>query len=185
MSTVKEKVATAPGIELEVYKFGHGDKLALLIHGFPERAACWEEQIQMLLDRGYVVWVPNLRGYEGSSVPRKVQDYAVSALLSDMAELVDAAGKEKLLLIGHDAGAMLCWHFALQRVRKVDAMIVMGTFHPAKSLSLLQGVQALRSWYIGFFMVPGLPEFYSSMLGSLAAIRSSIRMTPVNSSMDE
>ena len=57
------RIETAPGIELEVFQYQGGDKLALLLHGFPEHAGCWQNQIDTLLSLGYTVWVPNLRGY--------------------------------------------------------------------------------------------------------------------------
>jgi len=59
----------ANGLEFEVLSAGEGERLALLLHGFPEHAISWRHQIPLLVSLGYRVWAPNQRGYGNSSRP--------------------------------------------------------------------------------------------------------------------
>ncbi len=58
------------GIELNVAEAGRGP-LVLLLHGFPEGWASWGPQIKFLVDRGYRVIAPEMRGYGQATRPRR------------------------------------------------------------------------------------------------------------------
>lgn len=149
------------GVDLEVSVTNEGGPrgLALLLHGFPEHAFSWRYQIPALAEAGYEVWVPNTRGYGGSSKPGEVAAYAVDELLADIAGLVDAAGRDEVTLIGHDWGAVQAWMFAIRRVRPLARLVIMNVPHPACMRRELRTFRQLRkSWYILFFQIPWLPE---------------------------
>ena len=166
-----ERIQTAADIELEVFQYGESDRLALCLHGFPDGADCWDNQIETLLGLGYTVWVPNLRGYGNSSGPQDVARYSLSQLLEDIGVLIDCANKKSVLLIARDFGASLAWFFVQQNIRKIEAAVVLNAFHPAMSLRLLQGPQASRSSYIGFFLLPGFAEYFVKLLGRSGAMK--------------
>lgn len=135
-------------------------KLALCLHGFPEHAHSWRHQVPLLTELGYEVWVPNLRGYGRSSRPRGVSDYAIEALMDDVAGLIDAAGKSEVVLIAHDWGGVIAWYFAIRRLRPLEKLIILAAPHPATGLRALRSArQLLRSWYVFFFQIPALPEW--------------------------
>jgi epoxide hydrolase 4 len=149
------------GIELQVSITNEGGPqgLALLLHGFPELAFSWRQQIPALAAAGYEVWAPNLRGYGESSKPTKVSDYSMDLLLADIAALIDAAGRDKVTLIGHDWGAAQAWMFAIRRVRPLHRLVIMNVPHPACMRRELRSFRQLRkSWYMFFFQIPWLPE---------------------------
>jgi epoxide hydrolase 4 len=52
----------ANGQTFEVAMCGEGDTLALCLHGFPEHALSWREQLPVLARLGYRAWAPNQRG---------------------------------------------------------------------------------------------------------------------------
>ena len=56
------------GIRLKVIVEGSGP-LLLLLHGFPQCAYLWRNQIDDLVAAGYQVAVPDQRGYGGSDKP--------------------------------------------------------------------------------------------------------------------
>ena len=68
------------GLRFEVITAGTGDKLALLLHGFPECAYSWRHQIPLLARMGYRVWAPSLRGYGKSDKPRGICEYTIDKL---------------------------------------------------------------------------------------------------------
>ncbi|MDC0175060.1 alpha/beta hydrolase [Pseudomonadales bacterium] len=103
-SRIITRFVQANGLTFEVDQCGEGDKLAICLHGFPESSYSWRYQLPMLADLGYTAWAPNLRGYGKSSRPPFVEDYAMQHLLDDVAGLIDAAGKQEVVLIAHDWG---------------------------------------------------------------------------------
>jgi pimeloyl-ACP methyl ester carboxylesterase len=154
---------TANGLTFSVDTAGDGTRLALCLHGFPECKFSWRYQLPMLAALGYTAWAPDLRGYGESARPEGVAAYRISALLRDVAGLIDAARARcitgEVLLIGHDWGGALGWLFVLNAVRPVDRFIVMNLPHPdlfARGLRTLR--QLRRSWYIFWFQLPFLPE---------------------------
>ena len=78
--------------------------------------------------------------------------------MDDVAGLFDAAGAKRRLLIGHDWGGIIAWAFAMERKRPLDALVVMNAPHLAVFGNLMRGSwkQRMRSWYMGFFQLPGL-----------------------------
>ncbi len=148
-------------VELEVSVTGEGGErgLALLLHGFPESAFSWRYQIPALVEAGFEVWAPNLRGYGESSKPPNVSDYSMDRLLADIGALVDVSGRSDVTLIGHDWGAAQAWMFAIRRVRPLQRLVIMNVPHPAcMQRELRRPRQLLKSWYIFFFQIPWLPE---------------------------
>lgn len=139
---------------------GEGENLALCLHGFPEHALSWREQLPVLARLGYRAWAPNQRGYGRSSRPKKVSAYAIENLMADVAGLIDSSGAKRTVLIGHDWGAVVAWAFATRQVRPLDALIIMNVPHPLCYLErLYRSAQFFKSWYIFFFQLPWLPEW--------------------------
>ena len=152
----------AGGLRFEVATAGDpaSPKLALLLHGFPECAFSWREQMTFLAERGYRVWAPNQRGYGNSPMPRGVKSYAVDALVNDVANLIDASGAKRVHLAGHDWGAVVAWEFAMRRARPIERLAIFNVPHPAIFREQLRTnpVQRRRSLYVAFFQLPWLPE---------------------------
>ncbi len=162
--TLETIFVTANGLTFEVLTCGSGDTLALCLHGFPEVARSWASQMTLLAEMGFRVWAPNQRGYGRSSRPPRVQDYAIEHLMADVAALIDASGAKRVVLLGHDWGAIVAWCFATRQVRSLERMVIINVPHPvcfARALRRRWG-QRLRSWYAGFFQIPRLPEWLLS-----------------------
>lgn len=146
-------------LTFEVDQCGDGDRLAICLHGFPEHSFSWRYQLPMLADLGYKAWAPNLRGYGRSSRPRFVEDYQMDNLIGDVAGLIDASGCKEVVLIAHDWGAVIAWHFAMQKLRPLSKLIICNVPHPAPMQRELKRLAQLRkSWYVFFFQLPWLPE---------------------------
>jgi pimeloyl-ACP methyl ester carboxylesterase len=161
--SIRFEFVPANGQTFEVAVCGEGDDLALCLHGFPEHALSWREQLPVLARLGYRAWAPNQRGYGQSSRPKKVSDYDMENLMADVAGLIDASGAKRTVLIGHDWGAVVAWAFAARQVRPLDALIIMNVPHPMCYLSRLwRSSQIFKSWYIYFFQLPWLPEWLLS-----------------------
>jgi pimeloyl-ACP methyl ester carboxylesterase len=135
-------------------------RLALCLHGFPEHAHAWRHQLPALAGLGYRAWAMNLRGYGRSSRPPRTRDYALEALMDDVAGVIDAAAPTETVLIAHDWGAVIAWYFAMRRIRPLDRLVIMNVPHPGPMAREIANnpVQRRRSWYALFFQIPVLPE---------------------------
>ena len=150
----------ANGISFEVATMGCGDRLALCLHGFPEHAFSWRNQMPLLANLGYRVWAPNLRGYGGTDSPPDVASYRMQILVEDVAALIKASGAAETLLIAHDWGGALAWLLAMRQRELIGRLVIMNVPHPACfARELRKPRQLLRSWYMFFFQIPALPEF--------------------------
>lgn len=157
-SRITTRFVQANGLTFEVDQCGEGDKLAICLHGFPESSYSWRYQLPMLADQGYTAWAPNLRGYGKSSRPPFVEDYAMQHLLDDVAGLIDAAGKQEVVLMAHDWGAVIAWQFAMAKVRPLTKLIICNVPHPVAMQKAFSFAQLKKSWYVFFFQIPGLAE---------------------------
>ena len=167
----------ANGQTFEVATAGDGKKLALCLHGFPELHYSWRHQIPLLVDLGYRVWAPNLRGYGGSSKPEGIDSYRLNTLVEDVAALIDASSAEEVTLIAHDWGAIIAWHFAINKVRPLTRLVIMNVPHPqCARRELKHWHQLKKSWYIFFFQLPRLPEWLLGRNGAERVKRAFSRM---------
>jgi pimeloyl-ACP methyl ester carboxylesterase len=146
------------GINLHCVVQGEGP-LVILLHGFPECWYSWRHQIPVLAERFKVV-APDMRGYNLSDKPSGVESYTMNKLTNDVAGVIEAFGCEKAHVIAHDWGGAVAWMFAVTYPDMLDRLVAMNCPHPAvfaKDL-LSNPRQLLRSWYMFFFQIPGLPE---------------------------
>jgi len=163
---LEQKKIRTNGITLNVAQSGLRDgPLLILLHGFPEFWYGWRKQIPFLAAAGYRVWAPDQRGYNLSDKPDRIAAYTVDILAADVIGLIDVAGQEKTILIGHDWGAAVAWWAAAAYPDRISRLIVMNVPHGVvMKKQLRRSVAQLRkSWYIFFFQLPWLPEALARM----------------------
>ena len=167
------RTVRANGLDFEVLEAGSGDRLALLLHGFPEHAISWHNQIAPLVALGYRVWAPNQRGYGATTRPDRVDAYRIARLIDDVAALIDASGARSVVLIGHDWGAAVAWFFAMRAPRPIEKLVILNVPHPAIFLDVLRRSwrQIGKSWYMLAFQIPGLAERILGMDDGRAMLR--------------
>ncbi len=149
------------GVNLHVVQAGPADgPLVILLHGFPEFWYGWRNQIPALAQAGYCVWAPDQRGYNLSAKPAGVAAYQLDKLAADVVGLLDAAGRQQAYLVGHDWGAAVTWRIANRYPQRIAKAAVLNVPHPFVLAKYLRRSwrQMLRSTYIAFFQLPGLPE---------------------------
>jgi pimeloyl-ACP methyl ester carboxylesterase len=161
MNQFEEKLLPTNGINLHVIQAGPVEEpLVILLHGFPEFWRGWKKQTGPLADAGYRVTVPDQRGYNLSDVPKEVEAYRIEELALDVIGLLDVLDRQDCYLVGHDWGAAVAWWVALTSPEKVKKLAILNVPHPAVMLDFLKKhpSQLLKSWYIGFFQIPGLAD---------------------------
>ena len=161
MSIVKaewhEDYIITNGINLHYVTQGEGP-LMLMLHGFPDFWYSWRHQIPEFAD-DYKVVALDLRGYNESDKPKKLENYKMKELVEDVKEVIQGLGYESCILVGHDWGGAIAWSFVYAYPDLVDKLIVMNVPHPAKFIEGIKTpLQILRSWYLFLFQLPWLPE---------------------------
>jgi pimeloyl-ACP methyl ester carboxylesterase len=100
-------------------------------------------------------------------------------LAADIIGLIDAAGRAQAAVVGHDWGAIVAWYLAAHHQSRIACTTIINVPHPRAVLPNIWQApdQLLRSWYIAFFQLPGLPERLISrrnwQVGAQMLVRSS------------
>ena len=174
-------VEVEPEIYIETvrtFKGAHPTKpLMVFVHGFPEFWFSWRHQIAAFRSQYDIVAV-SMRGYGLSSKPKGKQNYSLSKLSRDIAQVTRSvlAGAEstttttngkqphdnknihKAILIGHDWGGAVCWATAHRAPHLYSHVVIACAPHPNCAIKNMDFNQFLRSWYMFFFQLPWLPN---------------------------
>lgn len=162
-------------VRLHVVEHGPRDGEPLvLVHGFPEFWYGWRHQLEPLAAAGFRVIVPDLRGYNRSDAPRPVGAYALHRLAGDVLGLLDALGIERAHLAAHDWGGVLGWWLAATAPERFRRVAILNAPHPAVYRRALRtdAAQRRRSWYVFFFQLPWLPEWWFRRRDFAVGLRS-------------
>jgi pimeloyl-ACP methyl ester carboxylesterase len=166
------------GVRLHVVEAGDGPPVVLL-HGFPEFWYSWRHQIHALAAAGFRAVAPDQRGYNRSDKPQDVSSYRIDHLVEDVAALIRHLGAERAAVVGHDWGGVVAWKLAIARPELVERLVILNAPHPAAMRRELRGLgQLMRSWYVFFFQLPRLPEWFLRR-NDFAVIRRTMRREPV------
>lgn len=146
------------GVELHYVEAG-GGPLVVLLHGFPEFWYSWRKQIPALVDAGFRVVAPDLRGYNESSKPPNVDDYRLTLVAGDIAALIEKLGAP-CVLVGHDWGGITSWLVAMTRPELLRKLVILNMPHPVPLLRELRRSkrQKLKMTYQLFLRLPAIPE---------------------------
>jgi pimeloyl-ACP methyl ester carboxylesterase len=124
------------GVKMHILESGFQDRsrpCVVLLHGFPELAYTWRNQLLPLAQAGYHVIAPDLRGYGRSvTIPviyaDDVSQYSCMNLVSDVVGLVRALGCTKMAgVIGHDWGSPVAAWCALIRPDVFQSVVLVST----------------------------------------------------------
>jgi pimeloyl-ACP methyl ester carboxylesterase len=137
------------------------DQLVILLHGFPEFWYSWRHQMPVL-GKHYHVVAPDMRGYNLSDKPARVADYKIDYLVEDIIGLIKHFGKSKAVIIAHDWGAGVAWAVAQKHPEAVERLAALQVPLPAAWRENMTFAQFRRSWYMFFFQLPRLPEWWAS-----------------------
>lgn len=149
---------TTPWLDVAYLEWNpHGERTAILMHGWPDSPECWTAVAPLLTDNGYRVLAPALRGFaptrfRDAATPRSGQ---LAALGRDLLDFIDALELQRPVLIGHDWGARAVANACGLHERVASHLVMLsvgyGTNDPNQSISLQQ---ARNYWYHWFMATP-------------------------------
>ncbi len=145
------------GLDYHVIVAGQGPDV-LLVHGFPDDHEVWRHQIPALVQAGYRVIAPDMRGCGLTEAPRDVSAYRIDRLAGDLVAILDALGIDRVRLVGHDWGALLSWWLCFRHPERVAKYIALSVGHlSAYTRAPLE--QKAMAWYVLFFQLRGVAEW--------------------------
>jgi pimeloyl-ACP methyl ester carboxylesterase len=119
-----------------------------------------------------------MRGYNLSDKPTRVEDYRIEFLVDDVIGLIRHCGAKRAALVAHDWGAGVAWAVAQKYPEYLSKLVVMQVPPAAAWRANLTARQLLRSWYMFFFQLPWVPEWYIAR-NNFAAVAEMFRKTVV------
>ena len=146
----------ANGLTHHVVDEGNGPAV-ILLHGFPDSADLWRYQVPVLVDAGYRVLAPDLRGFGDTDRPAAVEDYVVFNAVADIRAIAASLGIEHAHVIGHDFGAGAAWLAATADPGFVDKLVAISVGHPS-AFTRAALPQLRSSWYTFLFQFAGTSE---------------------------
>jgi len=113
------------GVRLHYESAGSGPAV-LLTHGFAASSRMWARNVDALAkDHTVVTW--DLRGHGRSDYPDDQSAYSAALTIEDMAALLDMAGADRGVLVGHSLGGYLSLEFRLRFPERVAGLVLVGT----------------------------------------------------------
>ncbi len=159
--TASQHMVQANGLRFRAMVDGPPDgELFILLHGFPEGAESWSQQVEAVAQAGGLALAPDLRGYGLSDAPQGVERYAIGELVEDVAGLIKAFGRSGAHVAGHDWGAIIAWFFASRHPEMTKTLTALSVGHPAALVAAGREDedQRSRSRYITLFLQEGKAE---------------------------
>lgn len=152
-------------VQTPVLNIGYGDYgnttgfPIVLLHGFPYDVRSWDRVIPLLVEAGYRVLVPYLRGYgptsfRDSGSPRMAEQAAIG---QDVVDFAEALGLGQFALAGFDWGNRAACVASILHPYLVKGLIAIGGYsvqntiikeHPASAIN------EARRWYQWYFNTP-------------------------------
>jgi len=156
---IAHEYAEVNGVRLHYVRAGKGPVM-LFLHGFPEFWYEWTHQLAEFA-ADHTVVAPDLRGYNLSSKPEDVSEYAVPKLVEDVralaARILASTGGQRFTLVAHDWGGAIAWVFAALYPDMLDRLVIINAPHPTVFGKLLRqdATQQKASGYMLMFRSPG------------------------------
>ena len=133
----------------------------LLLHGFPDLWSGWRPVMEALVDHGYSVIAPDLRGFGETRAAEGVEDATAVDLMGDLLALLDHLGLKQVAVVAHDWGAEIGWTIVRLRPDRFAAIAALSVpFAPRGPASLprMLADTAPPDFYMLYFLEEGLAE---------------------------
>jgi len=150
------KYVQANGLRFAYLEQGSGP-LVMFMHGFPDNAWSYREQMQVFADAGYRAVSPFLRGYAPTEIPAD-GIFDPIALGKDLEALIAALSEDgRARVVGMDWGGTSTLQVLSTAPAAIKAAVVMNTAHPITVSSIRRDPDAVHSlFHVYFFTVPGV-----------------------------
>ncbi|MGW6281069.1 alpha/beta fold hydrolase [Kribbella sp. NPDC055071] len=159
------------GFSLAYDRIGAGPAVVLL-HGWPGDRTDYRVLAPMLVERGFEVVVPDLRGFGGSTGESPdLSAYGVDGQGRSVLGLIEELGLERPVLAGYDIGSRIAQGIARGHSELIDGIVVAPPLPGIGKRVFSEHAQA-EFWYQAFHRLPVIEELID---GKPDAVRSYLR----------
>lgn len=140
------------GLNLRVRYAGAGPAI-LLLHGHPRTSSTWHAVAPRLVESGFTVVCPDMRGYGGSDKAAVLEDHSQQSkrtVAKDLARLMDILGHERFSVVGHDRGCYVGMRLALDHADRVTGFVAMDAVPLCEAFDRCD-FRFAKEWYHWFF----------------------------------
>ena len=150
-----------PGIAINYASAGTGPPI-LLLHGHPQTHVVWRKVAPRLVEAGYQVIAPDLRGYGDSDKPESDPShlpYSKRVMAGDQVALMGQLGHRTFSVVGHDRGGRVAHRLALDFPDAVERLVVLD-IAPTHTMYARTNQEFATRYFWWFFLIQpdGLPE---------------------------
>lgn len=150
-----------PDLAINYASAGSGPPV-LLLHGHPQTHVVWRKVAPRLVQAGYRVIAPDLRGYGDSGKPTSDPahlPYSKRVMAADQIALMRRLGHERFAVVGHDRGARVAHRLALDFPEAAERLVVLD-IAPTLTMYERTGQEFATRYFWWFFLIQpdGLPE---------------------------
>lgn len=144
------------------------DDLILLLHGWPQDSSSWRLVAPQLVEAGYRVACPDLKGFGRSDAPKR--GYDPETLADEISQLIRNLHARRAIVVGHDWGGAVALATAFRHPGHVRALTLASS--PFRQIDLA------AAWHIPLMNVPILPQLAFRVAGG-PLTRGAIRHSAV------
>jgi pimeloyl-ACP methyl ester carboxylesterase len=146
----------AGALKMHVAEAGSPDaEPIVLLHGWPQNWFLWRHQIPTLA-RNYRVIAPDLRGFGWSDAPP--DGYRKEEMGTDVLNLLDALGLDRVRLVGHDWGGWIGFLISLRAPERFHGFLALNIPTPYASKDPRVLAAMWRFWYMAVVASPAGPR---------------------------
>lgn len=150
-----------PDLTINYASAGTGPPI-LLLHGHPQTHVVWRKVAPHLVEAGYQVIAPDLRGYGDSDKPESDPShlpYSKRVMAADQIALMKHLGHETFSVVGHDRGGRVAHRLALDFPYAVERLVVLD-IAPTLTMYAQTDQEFATRYFWWFFLIQpdGLPE---------------------------
>jgi 3-oxoadipate enol-lactonase len=130
-------ITSSPGIDLHYSDINpSGHPAVTLLHGLGANGESWAFQIPPLVDCGFRVLSPDLRGFGKSTYTGR--SHTIRDMARDVIALLDAVALQKSNIVGVSMGGAIALQLAHEYPNRVQRLILVNTFARLRPRSLTQ-----------------------------------------------
>lgn len=130
------------------YVSGGAGPVIILLHGWPLTWREWRGIMPALVEAGFTVVAPDLRGLGDSARPSK--GYDKKTVADDIRAIVRDLGFETIDLVGTDIGMMVAVAWALHHPTEIRRLVLAESLIPGFGLEELMNPATGGYWHFGF-----------------------------------
>ena len=168
------------GVDLALFTDGPADApVVLAVHGYPDDHTVWAGVVPLLAEE-YRVVTYDVRGAGASGAPADRAGYRIERLVADLVAVADEVSPGRPVhLLAHDWGSVQAWQAVAEhpdRFASFTSISGPSLAHLARFRGRGRLRQLAKSWYVGFFQLPRVPElaWRSGVLGGVIARREGV-----------